>query len=174
VPAAALPPYAIAAPSFRFRALAALCGRASLGGPRELALACLIGARLAHVLVREPPRIDDDARAARAAGARAWLASVALPTGVRAPMARLYDATAHPLALAVPARPSRGPGAARLTKAIAPSSTARVTVISTVVAAIVAVVDAAGTHLDGASRQELLRLAGELTASAPPAGEAGA
>jgi hypothetical protein len=167
VPAAALPPYAIAAPAFRFRALAALCGRAPLGGPREVALACMIGARLAHVLVQEVPRIGDEARAVRATAARAWLASAALPAGARAPMARLYDSTAVPLSEATPATSPARRARARTSPPAPPAAAPRATVISGVVAAIVAVVEAAGAALDGPSRQELLRLAGELTASAP-------
>jgi uncharacterized membrane protein len=77
---------------FRFRALATLAGRAAIGGPREVALATYLVARLVDDCLpeRELPAV---ARAERAAGARGWLASVALPTAVRASLTRLADAT---------------------------------------------------------------------------------
>ena len=40
------PPYALDAPAFPFPALAALAGRAPLGGQRETVLACFVAARL--------------------------------------------------------------------------------------------------------------------------------
>jgi hypothetical protein len=42
------PPYALEPLSFRFAALAALAGRAPIGGQREVALATYVVARLAH------------------------------------------------------------------------------------------------------------------------------
>lgn len=95
------PPYALDTPRFRFPALAALAGRSPLGGEREVVLAALLGARL--VLAALPPRpLPHAARAARASGARSWLASLALPVAVRTPIARLIDATvdAEPASLA--------------------------------------------------------------------------
>ena len=87
------PPYALATPFFRFRALAALAGRSPLGGDREVALATLLVARLALGAL-PPMALPQGARAARAAAARSWLASVALPAALRLPLARLVDATA--------------------------------------------------------------------------------
>jgi hypothetical protein len=86
------PPYALAAPNFRFRALASLAGRAPLGGQREVALAVFLLARL----------VDDargglalnGARRERADAARSWLAALALPATTRVPLTRLADATA--------------------------------------------------------------------------------
>jgi hypothetical protein len=87
-----LPPYALATPRFRFRALAALAGRAALGGEREVALATLLAARL--VVGALPPQpLPQAVRATRANGARAWLASLALPAVLRQTFARLVDAT---------------------------------------------------------------------------------
>jgi hypothetical protein len=78
-----LPPFALAAPTFRFRHLASLAGRAPIGGAREVALACFVAARLAADCT---PFLPEDAggRAARCAGAKAWLGTMALPAAVRA------------------------------------------------------------------------------------------
>jgi hypothetical protein len=85
-------PYAVAAPVFRFPALAALAGRRPLGGDREIAVAAFVAARL--VAGALPPHVLDlDVRAARATGARSWLAAVALPSSTRAPFTRLIDAS---------------------------------------------------------------------------------
>lgn len=89
------PPYALASPRFRFRALAALAGRSPLGGEREVALATLLAARLA-VGTLPPHPLPHAVRVTRANGARTWLAALALPATVRQPLARLVDATATP------------------------------------------------------------------------------
>jgi hypothetical protein len=86
------PPYALTVPVFRFRALASLAGRAPLGGPREVALAAYLVARLVDDCLPEK-ELPAAARAERSVGARAWLAHVALPTGVRASLTRLVDLT---------------------------------------------------------------------------------
>ena len=86
------PPYALAAPQFRFRALAALAGRSPLGGERETALATLMAARL--VVGALPPQpLPQGVRITRANGARVWLAALALPAPLRQSLARLVDAT---------------------------------------------------------------------------------
>ncbi|HLA90221.1 MAG TPA: hypothetical protein VJL28_07325 [Gemmatimonadaceae bacterium] len=85
-------PYALAAPVFPFRALAALAGRAPLGGPRETALATLVAARLAAGAT-PPALLAPPARAARAEAARLWLTSIALPAAVRGALLRLADAS---------------------------------------------------------------------------------
>ena len=86
------PPYALAAPLFRFRALAALAGRSPLGGEREIALATLMAARL--VVGALPPQpLPQGVRIMRANGARVWLAALALPAPLRQSLARLVDAT---------------------------------------------------------------------------------
>jgi len=79
-------------PSFRFRALAMLAGRAPLGGPREVALATFLVARLVDdcLPARELPQ---EARAARSTAARTWLSNVALPAAVRSPLMRLAEVT---------------------------------------------------------------------------------
>ncbi len=85
-------PYALEALQFRFPALAALAGRLPLGGGREVALAALMTARLARGLLPDDtlPAVD---RASRAAAAKVWLASLALPQATRAPFVRCTEST---------------------------------------------------------------------------------
>ena len=88
------PPYALAPTTFRFRALAALAGRAPLGGGRETALASYVVARLAVACLPESALPLED-RTVRAAAARTWLASLALPVPVRAPLVKVIESTRH-------------------------------------------------------------------------------
>jgi hypothetical protein len=83
--------YALQAPAFPFRALAALAGRANLGGERETVLAVYMAARLACGTL-PPRRLTDDARRGRATAARTWLVSLALPAPIRAALSRVIDA----------------------------------------------------------------------------------
>jgi hypothetical protein len=83
-------PYALATPSFRFRHLANLAGRAPIGGAREVALACFVAARLANECTHAIDE-DQDARAARSTAAKAWLGTLALPTAVRTPVIRCAE-----------------------------------------------------------------------------------
>ena len=89
-----LPPYALSAPVFRFRHLAALAGRAPIGGAREVALACFVAARLVADCCDPTLDIDEVARAARCAGAKGWLGTIAIPSPVRTPVAKLAEASA--------------------------------------------------------------------------------
>lgn len=86
------PPYALATPNFRFRALALLAGRAPIGGPREVALAMYLVARLVDDC-QSTRMLPPSARAERASAARNWLAGVALPPAIRTALAKLADAT---------------------------------------------------------------------------------
>jgi hypothetical protein len=96
------PPYALEPLSFRFAALAALAGRAPIGGQREVALATYVVARLAHDAA--PTRmLPLSVRAERAAAARNWLASVTLPQAVRPPLVRVIDRSAGESATATAA-----------------------------------------------------------------------
>ena len=96
------PPYALAPTTFRFRALAALAGRAPLGGARETALASYVVARLASGLAPGTALAPED-RVARAAGAKTWLATLALPAPLRAPLAKVIESTRHDSKAAVAA-----------------------------------------------------------------------
>ena len=89
----ATPPYSLATPSFRFPALAALAGRAPVGGDRELVLSCLMSVRLAAGAVGPNP-LPVVVRVERSANAKTWLASLALPVPARVPFTRLADAAA--------------------------------------------------------------------------------
>ena len=90
-----LPPYALPAPEFRFRHLATLAGRAPIGGAREVALACFVAARLVHDCCDPMLDLDDESRAARCTGAKGWLGTIAIPAPVRAPVAKLAEASAN-------------------------------------------------------------------------------
>ncbi|MBA2683050.1 MAG: hypothetical protein H0U66_00960 [Gemmatimonadaceae bacterium] len=90
---ASVPPYAVGPISFPFRALAAYAGRAQLGRGREVALACLMAARLSTSIASEP--LPAPVRAARATGAGRWFASLALPSQLRASLTRLAAASAR-------------------------------------------------------------------------------
>lgn len=85
-----LPPFALTAPAFRFRHLAGLAGRAPIGGAREVALACFVAARLAAECGLATDDLQRD-REARYAGAKAWLATMALPAPVRGSVARCAE-----------------------------------------------------------------------------------
>ncbi len=87
-------PYSLERLAFPFPALAALAGRLPLGGGREVALASLLIARLAQGL-RSPDPMTAPDRVARAASAKVWLASLALPAATRGPFARCVEATAN-------------------------------------------------------------------------------
>lgn len=87
-------PYALSAPVFPFRHLAALAGRAPIGGAREVALACFVAARLAADCPVDGDEVQAEARAARSVGARAWVGTLALPPGVKAPVQRCVESSA--------------------------------------------------------------------------------
>ena len=87
-------PYALAVPVFRFKALALAAGRAPLGGPREAALAALVGARLA-LGVFGPAALPPTIRSARADAARGWLGTIAVPPVAKVAIIRLVETTAR-------------------------------------------------------------------------------
>ena len=85
-------PYALEPTIFPFPALAAMAGRAPLGGPREVALACLVVGRLV-VDTTSGGSLSDEQRGVRVQGARHWLGSAAIPAPVRTALGRLAEAT---------------------------------------------------------------------------------
>ncbi|MEO5589714.1 MAG: hypothetical protein ABIS03_09020 [Gemmatimonadaceae bacterium] len=85
------PPFALATPIFRFRALASQAGRLPLGGDREVVLACLMVSRLAAALLPPTELAPVDAET-RASNARQWLASLTLPLPARTAAAATIDA----------------------------------------------------------------------------------
>jgi len=86
------PPYALPTPSFRFRGLAALSGRAPIGGPREVVLATYLVARLVDDC-HAAKMLPISARSERATAARNWLAGVTIPPAIRSTLVQLVDAT---------------------------------------------------------------------------------
>jgi hypothetical protein len=78
--------------SFPFRALAARAAASASGGSCELLLAALLVARLLDSAL-PPQSLPLRLRQSRATAARTWLATLALPAGTRAVLARTIDAT---------------------------------------------------------------------------------
>ena len=95
------PRFALATPHFRFRALSAFAGRAALGGDREVALACLVVARLACGMLAPNDIQAADAKS-RSAAAKQWLSGLSLPSSIRIPLTHVADAvaTGNPLTTA--------------------------------------------------------------------------
>ena len=77
-----LPRFALATPVFRFRALTALSGRASLGGDRETLLACLQLGRLCAGIL-PPYELSREITMERTEHTKQWLSSIAVPSGIR-------------------------------------------------------------------------------------------
>ncbi|MGH7603385.1 MAG: hypothetical protein ACRENK_05215 [Gemmatimonadaceae bacterium] len=77
-----LPRFALAVPEFRFRSVAALAGRASLGGDRETLLACLQLGRLCAGIL-PPYSLSRDLTVERTEQTRQWLSAIAVPSGIR-------------------------------------------------------------------------------------------
>src|SRR5438105_7427372 len=86
------PRFALEEPVFPFPALVAAAGRATLGGPREIALACLMAARMATALM-QPYEIPIDDKKARAERARHWMGTLSLPVAIRAAALSVVEAT---------------------------------------------------------------------------------
>jgi hypothetical protein len=87
------PPYAVPPTEFRFPALAALAGRAQLGGDREVALAVYLAARLAQDC-HGGTELSEAARTERAASAKTWISTFAVPAAVRPSITRVIEGTA--------------------------------------------------------------------------------
>lgn len=94
----AAPPYAVTTPTFRFRALASLAGRAPLGGTREVVLATYLVARLVDDC-RPSKALLPAIRGERSNAARSWLANTTLPAPVRVALTRLAESTEGELAV---------------------------------------------------------------------------
>jgi hypothetical protein len=86
------PPYAVEATAFRFAGLASLAGRSALGGQREVALATYLAARLAEDTLPDHG-VSPAVRLERAAHAKVWLATLALPANVRGALTKLVEAS---------------------------------------------------------------------------------
>jgi hypothetical protein len=93
VPQFPSPPFALSAPGFPLRSLAALAARSALGGPREVLLAAMQAARMVEGAVGLHP-LPEALRRSRANAARSWLAALALPASSRSTIARAIEASA--------------------------------------------------------------------------------
>lgn len=93
------PPYGLSLTTFRFAALAALAGRAPIGGQREVAMATYLAARLADD-TRPARSLSALTRAERAESARNWMATLALPSTIRPALIGLVDSSASDAASA--------------------------------------------------------------------------
>jgi hypothetical protein len=85
-----LPRYALAPPTFRFRAPLAVADRLPLGGEREVALATWMAARLLWDL-GDPTR-DAEALRPRATAMRQWGQALTLPVPVRTAFVQVVEA----------------------------------------------------------------------------------
>ncbi|MEO6996369.1 MAG: hypothetical protein ABI273_22385 [Lacunisphaera sp.] len=80
--------------NFRFSALAALAGRAPIGGQREVALATYVVARLAEDVALDRG-LTEAVRSERAGHAKQWLSTLALPARMRQAFSDSADASAR-------------------------------------------------------------------------------
>lgn len=87
-------PYSLEPNSFSFPSLASLAGRAPLGGPRELALACLLVCRIVRDSLPESDELTPEQLAVRVAMAKNWLGTAAIQAPCRGALGRLLDSCA--------------------------------------------------------------------------------
>ena len=90
---AARAPYSLEPCTFAFPALASLAGRAPLGGPRELALACFLAGRIVRDSLTAEELLTAEQVQNRIQGAKHWLGSAAIQAPARAALARLVEAS---------------------------------------------------------------------------------
>ena len=84
-------PYALEPTAFPFPALAALAGRAPLGGPREVALGCFVVARIVSRAAVDG--LSAEQRRERVQGVKHWLGAAALAVPVKQVLMRAADAS---------------------------------------------------------------------------------
>jgi hypothetical protein len=70
-----------------------MAGRAPLGGPREIALACFLVGRIVMDATFAAGALSPEQKSSRALGAKHWLGSASIPTPVRSALARLAEST---------------------------------------------------------------------------------
>ncbi len=83
-------PYSLEPNSFPLPALAALSGRAPLGGQRETALACFVVGRLIASSITEGASASEQGRE-RLQGVKHWLSSAALPAPLKQALTKAAD-----------------------------------------------------------------------------------
>jgi hypothetical protein len=72
-----------------------MAGRAPLGGPREIALACFLVARLVIDATTDDGMLSSEQKQTRADEATHWLGSAAIPAPIKAALARLAESSAN-------------------------------------------------------------------------------
>jgi hypothetical protein len=92
MPSAPRAPYALEPTGFPLPALAAMAGRAPLGGPREIVLACFLVSRLV-IDTAKGSVLTPEQRESRAQSAKHWLVSAAIPGQVKSALTRLAEST---------------------------------------------------------------------------------
>jgi hypothetical protein len=92
-PSAPRAPYGLEPTTFPFPALATMAGRAPLGGPREIALACFLVARIVGDESARHSTLTPEQKAERAQGVKHWLGAATIPSPVRNALSRLTDST---------------------------------------------------------------------------------
>ena len=98
---AARAPYSLEPTAFSFPALAAMAGRSPLGGPRELALACVVVCRMVRDTTLLGTELSEEQRGHRSQGAKHWLGAAAIQAPVRLVLSKLADAAAEGDLLAI-------------------------------------------------------------------------
>jgi hypothetical protein len=86
-------PYSLEPCTFAFPALASLAGRAPLGGPRELALACILASRILRDTLAVDALLTPEQLQNRIQGAKHWLGSAAIQAPAKTALARLVEAS---------------------------------------------------------------------------------
>ena len=78
-----------------------MAGRAPLGGPREIALACFLVARIAGDGLSDAASLTEEQKRQRAQGVKHWLGAATIPGPIRNALSRLADSTVsdNPIAL---------------------------------------------------------------------------
>jgi hypothetical protein len=84
-------PYSLEPTLFPFPALASMAGSAPLGGPREIALACFLVARIAGDAA-DGTILTEEQRRERAQSARQWLGTASIPVPVKTALVLLAEA----------------------------------------------------------------------------------
>ncbi len=93
IPNAPRAPYSLEPTAFPFPALATMAGRAPLGGPRELALACFLVARIVGDSVETGEVLSAEQKVARARCAKHWLGGASLPNPAKSALVHLAEST---------------------------------------------------------------------------------
>jgi hypothetical protein len=86
-------PYSLEPTAFAFPSLAAMVGRAALGGPREAAMACLLVGRVVRDAVVLRDQLTPEQLKQRALTAKHWLGAAAIQPQLKTALGRLADAT---------------------------------------------------------------------------------